>query len=105
MPETPGHIHRNRLRKSPNNSSPGQAVYDAFIGSSTTMIACELTGRHCLGIELNPAYVDVGILRWQNFSGGVATLESTGQTFVEVMADRQPNQPIKATLPASARIS
>ena len=52
-----------------NNSSPGQAVYDPFLGSGTTLIAAETTGRVCFGIELNPAYVDVAIERWQRFTG------------------------------------
>jgi DNA modification methylase len=52
-----------------NNSSPGQAVYEPFMGSSTTLIAAETTGRVCLGIELNPAYVDVAFDRLQQFTG------------------------------------
>jgi DNA modification methylase len=52
-----------------NNSSPGQAVYDPFVGSGTTIIAAEMTGRACHAIEINPAYVDVSIERWQNFTG------------------------------------
>ena len=46
-----------------NNSNPGQAVYEPFMGSGTTLIAAETTGRACLGIELNPAYVDVAVER------------------------------------------
>jgi DNA modification methylase len=64
-----------------NNSSPGQAVYEPFMGSGTTLIAAEMTGRVCYGIELNPAYVDVAVKRWQDFTGEVALLESTGQAF------------------------
>jgi DNA modification methylase len=64
-----------------NNSSPGQAVYEPFSGSGTTIIATEMTGRCCHAIELNPAYVDVAIERWQNFTGQEAVLEATGQTF------------------------
>ncbi len=52
-----------------NNSSPGQAVYEPFMGSGTTLIAAETTGRVCFGVELNPAYVDVAIERWQSFTG------------------------------------
>ena len=52
-----------------NNSSPGQAVYDPFLGSGTTLIAAEMTGRQCIGIELNPQYCDVIITRWSNFTG------------------------------------
>lgn len=64
-----------------NNSSPGQAIYEPFSGSGTTIIACEMTGRHCYAIELNPAYVDVAVRRWQQFTGKRATLESTGKEF------------------------
>lgn len=64
-----------------NNSSPGQAVYEPFSGSGTTIIAGEMTGRHVYAIELNPEYVDVGVLRWQSFTGKDAILESTGETF------------------------
>jgi DNA modification methylase len=52
-----------------NNSSPGQAVYDPFVGSGTTIIAAEMTARACHAIEINPTYVDVSIERWQNFTG------------------------------------
>lgn len=58
-----------------NNSSPGQAVYEPFSGSGTTIIACEMTGRVCHAIELNPVYVDVAVKRWENFTGLKAKLE------------------------------
>ncbi len=67
-----------------NNSSPGQAVYEPFMGSGTTLIAAETTGRVCLGIELNPAYVDVAVERWQRFTGKVAVLDGNGQSFDEL---------------------
>lgn len=66
-----------------NNSSPGQAVYEPFMGSGTTLIAAETTGRACFGVELNPAYVDMAVKRWQDFTGNPATLESDGRTFDE----------------------
>jgi DNA modification methylase len=71
-----------------NNSSPGQAVYEPFSGSGTTIIAGEMTGRHIHACELNPAYVDVAVTRWQDFTGKEATLEATGQTFSEVKSGR-----------------
>ena len=40
-----------------------------------------MTGRACCAIEINPAYVDVAVARWQNFTGEVATLEATGAPF------------------------
>jgi DNA modification methylase len=67
-----------------NNSSPGQAVYEPFMGSGTTLIAAETTGRVCFGIELNPAYVDVAVERWQQFTGKDAVLSGSGQTFNEI---------------------
>lgn len=79
-----------------NNSSPGQAIYEPFSGSGTTIIACEQEGRACHAIELNPAYVDVAVTRWENFTGQTATLEETGETFVQVLARRRPNAKINA---------
>jgi len=67
-----------------NNSSPGQAIYEPFMGSGTTLIAAETTGRVCHGIELNPVYVDVAVQRWQQFTGQVAVLDGTDQTFTEL---------------------
>ena len=72
-----------------NNSSPGQAVYEPFSGSGTTIIAAEITGRACHAIELMPQYVDVAVERWQAFTGGLAKLESTGRTFADVGAERR----------------
>jgi DNA modification methylase len=71
-----------------NNSSPGQAVFEPFMGSGTTLIAAETTGRVCFGIELNPAYVDIAIERWQQFTGTNAVLPDTGETFAELKAWR-----------------
>lgn len=71
-----------------NNSSAGQAVYEPFSGSGTTIIACEMEGRSCHAIELNPAYVDVAVKRWQDFTGQAATLEGDGRTFAELEAER-----------------
>ncbi len=76
-----------------NNSSPGQAIYEPFMGSGTTLIAAETTGRVCLGIELNPTYVDVAVERWQQFMGKAAVLDQDGRTFEEVRTGRvEPTQ-------------
>jgi DNA modification methylase len=71
-----------------NNSSAGQAVYDPFVGSGTTIIAAEMTGRACHAIELSPQYVDVALRRWQAFVGQEATLEGDGRTFAAIEAAR-----------------
>ncbi|WP_131116641.1 DNA-methyltransferase [Lichenihabitans psoromatis] len=52
-----------------NNSARGDAVYDPFVGSGTTIVAAEITGRVCHAIELNPAYVDIAIARWETLTG------------------------------------
>jgi DNA modification methylase len=71
-----------------NNSSPGQAVYEPFMGSGTTLIAAETTGRLCFGVELNPTYVDVAIERWQAFTGEEAVLKDSGETFAALKSQR-----------------
>jgi DNA modification methylase len=52
-----------------NNSSVGQAVYDPFVGSGTTMIAAEMEGRAAFCMEISEAYVDVAVNRWESFTG------------------------------------
>lgn len=59
-----------------NNSARGDAVYDPFCGSGTTLIAAEKTGRHCYAMELSPAYCDVIINRWRTLTGLEPRLES-----------------------------
>lgn len=71
-----------------NNSQPGESIYEPFSGSGTTIIAAEITGRKCFGIELNPLYVDVDVVRWQNFTGLEAVLDGDGRTFAQVAAAR-----------------
>ena len=71
-----------------NNSSPGQAVYEPFSGSGTCIIAAETTGRVCHAVELDPAYVDVAVLRWQAFTGQGAVLEGDGRTFAKLATER-----------------
>lgn len=51
------------------DNTEGQAVYDPFLGSGSTMIACEQTGRHCYGVEIDPHYVDICCKRWESYTG------------------------------------
>jgi hypothetical protein len=71
-----------------NNSSLGQAVYDPFLGSGTTLIAAETTGRVCLGMELEPRYVDVAVRRWQAFTGMTACLHGDGRSYGVIAVER-----------------
>ena len=52
-----------------NSSVPGDLVLDPFLGSGSTLIACERTRRVCYGIELKPEYASVAIVRWETFTG------------------------------------
>jgi DNA modification methylase len=71
-----------------NHTKRGELVYDPFLGSGTTMMAAEVTGRICYGIDIDPKYTDVAVLRWQQFTGVEATLEGSGRTFDQVKAER-----------------
>jgi DNA modification methylase len=64
-----------------NNSDPGQAVYEPFLGSGTTLIAAQSAGRVCYGIEIDPIFVDVAIRRWQAFAGEAARRLDGGESF------------------------
>ena len=72
-----------------NNSAPGQAVYEPFCGSGTTIIAAEMGGRACHAVELSPAYVDVAVRRWQEFTGQRAVLDGDGRPFHEAEEARR----------------
>jgi DNA modification methylase len=64
-----------------NNSAPGDALYDPFLGSGTSVIAAEMEDRTCYGLELEPRYVDVIVSRWEAFTGLKAEkLASEGAT-------------------------
>jgi DNA modification methylase len=63
-----------------NHTRRREVVYDAFLGSGTTLMAAELTERICVGMELDPKYCDVIVRRWQEFTGKLACLED-GETF------------------------
>jgi DNA modification methylase len=55
-----------------NSTEPGELVADPFMGSGSTLIACEISGRTFRGIDIEPKWVDVTIARWEAFTGGKA---------------------------------
>src|SRR5215471_5783967 len=75
-------------RPSLNHTKQGELVYEPFLGSGTTLAAAERTERVCLGIELDPKYVDVIVQRWQTLSGKQAILDGDGRSF-EVIAEER----------------
>ena len=72
-----------------NSSKTRDIGLDPFGGSGSTLIACEKAGRQARLIELDPKYVDTIILRWQEFSGGTAVLDSDGRSFGEIAGARK----------------
>src|SRR6266852_4276910 len=71
-----------------NHTKRRELVYDPFLGSGTTLAAAETTSRVCYGLEIDPKYVDVIVLRWQTQSGKKATLEGDRGTFEEIAHER-----------------
>ena len=70
-------------------SGRGEIVLDSFLGSGTTLLAAERTGRICRGIELDALYVDTAIRRWQNLTGRDAVRKSDGKLFRELEAGEE----------------
>jgi DNA modification methylase len=70
-------------------TAPGNIVLDAFLGSGSTLIAAERTHRRCYGIELDPAYVDAAIRRWQRHTGGHAIHATSKARFDDLQPEVQ----------------
>jgi DNA modification methylase len=79
-------------------SRRGDIVIDPFLGSGSTLLAAEEIGRLCIGVEIDPAYVEVAIRRWQKLTGRDAVCSTTGETFEAALARRRAEQ---AALPAN----
>jgi len=73
-------------------SSKGDKVLDRFLGSGTTLIAAERTGRVCYSMEIDPIYVDAAVRRWQSHTGESARHAVTGLAFGETAAKEAGNE-------------
>ena len=62
------------IRAIKNSSDADALVLDLFLGSGSTLISCQQTGRKCYGMELDPKYCDVIVKRWEDFTGKKAEL-------------------------------
>jgi hypothetical protein len=71
-----------------NHTERGEAIYDPFLGSGSSLLASELTERVCCGLEIEATYVDVIVCRWQQFTGRPATLDGDGRSFDEIKTER-----------------
>jgi DNA modification methylase len=72
-----------------NHTRPSEACYDPFLGSGSALIAAESIGRVCHGMEIDPRYVDVAVLRWQRFTGKQAVLDGDGRRFEQFARARR----------------
>ena len=70
-------------------SARGDIVLDAFLGSGTTVIAAERTGRRCYGLELDPGYTDTIVLRWQALTGETACHAVSGGSFDDLAREAE----------------
>ncbi len=70
------------------HTSTGAIVLEPFSGSGSQIIAAERLGRRCRAIELQPAFVDGTILRWEKATGKKATLQENGAAFLDVAQAR-----------------
>lgn len=82
-------------------TNPDEIVLDAFMGSGTTILAAERSGRRGYGTEFEPRYVDVAIQRWEAMTGRQAVLAATGETYAEV-AEQQTMQARAASIAVAA---
>ena len=82
---------------------PAKLFMTPFLGSGTSLIAAETTGRVCLGMELEPRYVDVAVRRWKAFTGLDACLRGDGRSFAVVAAERLAGLQTTNLGPASTR--
>lgn len=83
-------------------SHRGEIVLDGFLGSGTTLIAAERTGRICRGVELDPLYVDTILHRWEQATGGKVVLQATGETLEQVSLRRAAERDAVADASAAA---
>jgi DNA modification methylase len=75
-----------------NHLKPGEICYEPFAGSGSQIIAAEKNAVRCFAMELAPAYIDVIVLRWQEYTGKAGTLNGDGRTFAEIKAARAETQ-------------
>ncbi len=76
------------IERALSDNPKAKVVFDGFGGSGSTLMACENKRRYCRTIELDPAYCDVIVNRWQKHTGKKAILETSGKTFANMKEER-----------------
>ena len=97
--QKPVELMRRPMR---NHTKRGEIVYDPFLGSGSTLAAAEDSGRICYGVEIDPLYTDVIILRWQKLTGKPAILGGDGRTFDQIRSARCSSLEAEVRLDAAA---
>jgi hypothetical protein len=85
-----------------NHTERGAIVYDPFLGSGSTLAAAEDVGRVCYGVEIDAAYVDTIVLRWQKLTAKAALLEGEGRTFDQIRTERGSSSEAEVRFDAAA---
>jgi DNA modification methylase len=80
-------------------TSRNDLVLDGFLGSGTTVIAAQRTGRRCYGLEIDPLYVDTIVRRWQAFTREAARHVGSGRLFREMEAEVEDNKCVTKKTP------
>jgi DNA modification methylase len=80
-------------------TSRNDLVLDGFLGSGTTVIAAQRTGRRCYGLEIDPLYVDTIVRRWQAFTREEARHMGSGRLFREMEAEVEDNKCVTKKTP------
>ncbi len=75
-------------------SHRGDFVLDGFLGAGSALMACEQVHRRCIGIEIDPKYVDVGLLRWMDYTGDEPIHIESGLNFTELADQRLRNREV-----------
>ena len=68
-----------------NSSKRNDICIDPFLGSGSTLLACEQTNRRCYGLEISPAYCQVILERYRNLTNEEPILEATGKPFSDIL--------------------
>ena len=76
------------VKRANNSSGRGAKVLDPFVGSGTTLTACEKLAHRARLIELDPICTDVIVRRWEAYTGQSAVLHQDGRCFEEISCDR-----------------
>ncbi|MEW5749013.1 MAG: DNA methyltransferase, partial [Candidatus Thermoplasmatota archaeon] len=71
------------------HTAPGDVVLEPFSGSGSQLVAAEKLSRRCYAVEIEPAFVDVGLVRWQKATGKEAVLERGGESFAAIAEERK----------------